>query len=117
MRAPRRCRRRRVGGGGSASSHRVLWCERMDGGREFLVRWFDKVALVHLAEDLSQLVADLLTPLISLFQDTKCFLRYIFDARIFARAYPLFREGLQIFGERDRFSGVRHAFEASVHLS
>jgi hypothetical protein len=64
--------------------------------------------IVHLAQDVGQLVTQHAPPLVALKQQPERFFCDLRNVRILARAHSLFGKSLKVFGELDQFGGWRH---------
>ena len=71
-------------------------CPRLDSLLELVVRRFEVGAIVHLAEDSSEVFTNLMPALIALLEESKCFLSNLPDAGVLASADPFLSKGLKV---------------------
>lgn len=99
---------------GPASSGLVLQSALVNGLVEFLVTRLQVGALLHLAEEPSELVAHLCTALVTPSKEAKGRARHLVHTPVLPRTHALLREGLQVIGELDRFCGVGHGARSGL---
>ena len=63
---------------------------------ELVVRWFEVGAIVHLAEDGSEVFTNLMPALIALPEKSKSFMSNIAYARVLASSDPFLSKGLKV---------------------
>jgi hypothetical protein len=88
--------------------HSAEWMQDL---LELVISRFDVRAVFHLAEDGGQILSHLMPLLIALLQESKGLLCHCADVFVLAGPHAFFREGLEIFGERDHVGGVRHEYQ------
>jgi len=71
-------------------------CPRLDSLLELVVRRFEVGAIVHLAEDSSEVFTNLMPALIALLEESKSFMSNIANARVLASADPFLSKGLKV---------------------
>ena len=82
--------------------------DRLDSLLELVIRRFEEGAIVHLAEDGSEVFANLMPPLIALLEESESFMSNLAHTRVLTSADPFLSKGLKVLRKRIHVSSIRH---------